>query len=128
MRHTAEILGATWDRRGVSREVILFGRWAVKLPKLTYGWQLFLCGLLANMQERSLATLGWPELCPVAFSLPGGWLVVMRRASPLDDATWATFDAAGFCTRPDGTMLAVEHKQDSFGLLDGRVVAVDYGN
>jgi hypothetical protein len=36
--------------------------------------------LLANMQERDLSKLGWPELCPVVFAVPGGRLVVMRRA------------------------------------------------
>ncbi len=67
----ARIVGAWWNRLGVTREVLLVGGFAVKLPKLTYGWKMFLCGLLANMQEREFASLRWPELCPVLFAVPG---------------------------------------------------------
>ena len=79
---------------GATRAVILVGRWAVKLPRPT-SWRLFLSGLLANMQEREFARTGWPELCPVLFSLPGGWLVVMPRAEPLTDGEWELLDIMG---------------------------------
>jgi hypothetical protein len=121
------VTGAEWNRQGITREVFLTRRHAIKIPKLIYGWQKFLCGLLANMQEATFARAGWPELCPVVFSIPGGWLVVMRRAEPLSDAEWAAFDAKAFCERPD-YWIPAELKQDSFGMLDGRVVAIDYGN
>lgn len=121
------IVGAWWNRFGVTREVILVGRIAIKLPKVTYGWKMFLCGLLANMQEREFSRLGWTELCPVVFALWGGWLLVMRRARPLTEAEWADFDAKAFCNRPDG-LVPAECKIDSFGMLSGRVVAVDYGS
>src|SRR5690349_2511949 len=80
-----------WIRTGVTREVFLTRRYAIKTPKLTGGWSFFLRGLLANMQERRLATARWPELCPMLFSLPGGWLVVMRRAEPLSQERWTAF-------------------------------------
>lgn len=121
------ITGAEWNRRGITREVVLTRRYAIKVPRMVYGWRMFLCGLLANMQERAFGRCGWPELCPVVFSLPGGWLVVMRRAQPLSAAEWAAFDAVTFCNQAH-RVLPVEHKQDSFGKIDGRVVAVDYGN
>lgn len=116
-----------WNRDGVTREVLLVGSWAVKLPKLTYGWRLFLQGLLANMQERQFAAAKWPELCPVIWGLPGGWLLVMRRAEPMTDAEWTKFDPERFCDRRDYRVPA-EHKRDSFGKLNGRIVVVDYGN
>jgi hypothetical protein len=121
------VTGAEWNRQGITREVILTRRYAIKIPKLIYGWQKFLCGLLANMQEATFARAGWPELCPVVFSIPGGWLVVMRRAEPLSDAEWEAFDAPAFC-ETTGYLIPAEFKQDSFGMLDGRIVAVDYGN
>jgi hypothetical protein len=74
-----------FNRTGVSRDVLCIGGWALKFPKLARGWRQFLIGLLSNMQERDLSKRGWPKLCPVVFALPGGWLVVMRRASPFSD-------------------------------------------
>ena len=110
---------------GATRTVLLIGRYAIKVPRCS-SWRTFLNGLLANMQERQFARTGWPELCPVLASLPGGWLLVMPRAAPMSDAEWCDFEPEAFCETESYT-LPVEHKQDSFGLLDGRVVAVDYG-
>lgn len=121
------ITGAEWNRQGVTREVILTRRFAFKIPRMVYGWRMFLCGLLANMQEREFGRLKWPELCPVVFSVPGGWLVVMRRALPLTDDEWFSFDPIPFCQQAHRP-LPVEHKRDSFAKIDGRIVAIDYGN
>jgi len=83
--------------------------------------------LLANMQEAEFARTGWAELCPVVFSIPGGWLVVMRRAEMLSDAEWQAFDPEAFCVGQE-RIIPAEFKKDSFGRLDGRIVAIDYGN
>lgn len=123
-----KIVGAWWVRFGVTREVVLFGSYAIKLPKLTCGWKMFLCGLLANMQEREFSAAGWPELCPVVFAAPGGWVLVMRRARPLTADEWARFDSKSFCERADGSLVPAEPKEDSFGVLDGCIVAIDYGS
>lgn len=40
---------------------------------------------------------------------------------------WVEFDAVAWRERPDGR-IPVEIKRDSFGILDGRIVAVDYGS
>ena len=118
-----------WKRAGAMREVFLVGRWAIKLPKLTSDWRQFLRGLLSNMEEREFSAKGYPEFCPVVFSLPCGWLVVMRRAEPLTDEFLAGFDRLQFIMPDDGRLFPeVEPKDDSFGMLDGRVVIVDYGS
>ena len=92
-----------WKRGGASREVICIGRWAWKIQKLTRGWQQFLIGLLANMQERDLSKRGSPKLCPVVFALPGGWLVVMPRGErPLIDAQADAFYYIEFLSFDDG--------------------------
>lgn len=133
-----------WKRNGVTREVLLTGRYAIKLPKLTGGWSFFLRGLLANMQERRCGAARWPELCPVVFSSPGGWILVMRRTEPLTEEGWKQFrreligdqalatDARRGFIKPwndasAGYVVPVDLKRDSFGLLDGFIVAVDYG-
>jgi hypothetical protein len=117
--------GVAW---GATRMVLLTRRWAIKLPRPTE-WRLFLHGLLANMQERMFWTMRDDRMCPVHFSLPGGWLVVMPFARPLTDEEWAAFDADKFCVgNEDDAMVPAENKRDSFGVLSGRVVAVDYGS
>jgi hypothetical protein len=114
----------TLNLRGATRHVLLIGSVAVKVPAL-WSWRLFLSGLLANLQERDFSRAGWPELCPVLCAAPGGWLLVMRRAEPVPDALEIDFEA--LMDRPDYRVPA-EAKRDSWGLLNGRVVAVDYGS
>ena len=89
-----------------------------------------LYGLLANMQERefsSITNIGrTPFACPVIMSIPGGWLNVMPRCEPLSDDQWDEVQS-----RCPGSFLPipVEYgKRDSFGVLDGRIVVVDYGS
>lgn len=110
---------------GATRAVLLTDRLAWKVPRMST-WRTFLNGLLANMQEREFSRAGWPELCPVYFSVPGGWLVVMPRCAPLTDLEWAQIDMRW--TEREDYVLPVEMKRDSFGRLLSRVVAVDYGS
>lgn len=118
-------------------------------------------GLLSNMQKTRFAAERWPELCPVRFSVAGGFLVVMPRARPLTDSEWQILNYRAFVTRgewyveenfdalasgwrqgdlgqplhslvlgnaePDAGIGPAECKRDSFGVLNGRLVAVDYG-
>ena len=116
---------------GSNRLVILTRRHALKIPNLRCWWR-FVWGLIDNMQERRVNGRGrWPTrhdgVCPILFSLPGGFLNVMPRARPLTDDEWAAFDPAEHCRR-DGYVISAEPKQDSFGVLSGRIVAIDYGN
>lgn len=107
---------------GASRLVVLVGPLALKFPRPT-PWRGTLLGLLANMQEREFARLRHPQLCPVLLALPGGWLVVMRRARPLTGQEFAALSPGDW----GGELAVVEFKRSSFGMLAGRVVAVDYG-
>lgn len=112
-------------KSGATRWVLLVGMVAIKMPRPT-GWSTFLRGLLSNMQERQFARAGWAELCPVLASLPGGWLVVMPRCRPLTCYEFNVLDTEAFINQRD-YVVPVEPKPDSFGWLNGRVVAVDYG-
>lgn len=104
--------------RSSTRTVLLAGSWAFKIPSFR-SWDGFLRGLLANMQEAEFSLTEWPELCPVSFSIPLGLLVVMPYCRPLSEEEWP--DRGEY-------MVPVEMKPDSFGILEGRIVAVDYGS
>lgn len=109
---------------GCTRDVFLIGRYAFKVPKLTSTWGMFLRGFLCNMQERAFSTLG-RGYCPVVWHIPGGFLVVMRRAEPLSREEW--FDLLDRLEADRLLFAVAERKQDSFGKLGGEIVAVDYG-
>lgn len=107
--------------------MILVGKIALKLPKPQL-WGNFLRGFLANMQEGTFSEIGWKQLCPVLYEAPGGAFLIMRRARPLTEQEWDEFDYNEFIETGDGYTVPVEMKPSSFGVLDGRVVAVDYGS
>lgn len=111
---------------GATRMVILTGKWAFKMPSIA-SWRLFLHGLLANMQEVVLSRSKLPGFCPVRYSLPGGWLLIMHRARPLTDTEFSEFDYSAWTDRGN-YVIPVENKISSFGVWNGEVVAVDYGN
>lgn len=114
-------------RAGVTRIVLLVGPWAIKFPRFGYGWRKGLQGLLGNDQEAMFwRETRWVQLCPVVWSAPGGFVLVMRRARALDDIEWEDFQLNGWIIEPGFDL--VEPKQDSFGVIGGRVVAVDYGS
>lgn len=114
--------------RGCTRVVVLLWRWAFKFPAVRYGWRNFLRGLLGNLQEIQANQFPCPEVCPIHFYVPGGFMVVMTRCRPLTDEEWAAFDPEAFCRKEDYVVPA-EYKQDSFGVMpNGRIVAVDYGD
>lgn len=93
----------------------------MKFPSLA-SWRDFLFGLLNNQNEA--ANCHRDGACPVLWACPGGWVLIMPRCEPLNDEAFAAFDHIAFHKR---TGLRVEHKPDSFGLLKGQIVAVDYG-
>ena len=113
-------------RNGVSRTVFLAGKYAIKIPSCRE-YRMFLHGLLANMQEVVFSKTGWPELCPICFYLPLGLMVIMPRCEPMLDKDFQNFDYEKFTVHDDYTLTYIENKPDSFGILNGKVVAIDYG-
>ena len=107
--------------RGTTRYVVLIGSWAIKVP-VFWRWGHFLRGLLGNMLERDvwrwsdLPTRRW--LCPVLFALPGGWLLVMRRAEVVASLTPSE--------RVELCRLFNDVHEDNVGRCDGQIVMVDY--
>ena len=111
---------------GTTRVVFLINQFAIKIPTIVE-FRLFLCGLLANMQEVQFSKTKWEELCSVVFYLPFGLMVIMKRATPLTREQYDSFDIDEFREKPN-YVVPVENKMDSFGILDGKIVAVDYGS
>lgn len=112
-------------RRGASRIVLLGAGLAFKFPTL-HSWRQFLRGLLANMDEAEFYRRGAAGLCPVEFALPGGWLTVMKQATPLSDAEWAQIESLEPEVFAGGFKVEIEHKRSSWGRIGAEIVAVDY--
>ena len=111
---------------GSSRTVILTKKYAYKLPYIGL-WKNFLWGLIANMNEVEFNRLKDPRLAKVIFHLPAGFLVVMKKAKPLGIHEWNRKKFAEFSARHKGFVLPTELKPDSFGYIEGKLVAIDYG-
>lgn len=115
---------------GISRKTFLIRGLAVKVPRVTYGYRHFLHGLLSNDSETNFSRAhDEPALrgfCPVLFSIPFGIMVVMPRVPTMSESDFATFDYIGFVNR-EQYIIPAEAKPDSFGYLNGHIVAVDYG-
>ena len=109
--------------RGTYRRVLLFGRYAVKVPRLRH----FVAGRRCNRWEREIwrvwrPIFSWQNICPVLASDPWGLVIVMPRAEQpvtFDDVKKATIDCY-----PE---FVVEMKCEDFWWVAGSVVAVDYG-
>ena len=113
---------------GTTRVVFLTKRYAIKFPALVE-WRLFLLGLLGNIHERKWSILQryCDKLCPVVYANRYGLVLIMLRAKPLSREQYFDIDFNDF-QKGDGFILPIENKQDSFGYLNGRIVAVDYGS
>lgn len=113
-------------RCGITRTVVLAGRWAVKVPSLrggSYGprsvlWSLT-AGIQANLSEREWS--GTPGTCPVRWSLLG-LVNVYRRCVPVPDGADVDYDSTGWPYDTD----RMDRKPDNVGYLDGRLVWLDY--
>ncbi|QIG74836.1 hypothetical protein EVC12_201 [Rhizobium phage RHph_I42] len=117
--------------KGSTRWVFLTRKHAIKIPTLN-SWRLFLHGLLGNMQEATFWTTKDDRLCPVLFALPGGFLSIMARCAPLSADSYENLDVETWASPDDSIAhdfkVPVEDKLSSFGVYDGRIVAVDYGS
>lgn len=98
---------------------------------LSEWWNLFYSGLKHNQQEvrrweeKGTQEISGVSLCPIRFHLPLGLLVVMTKADPLGrsptfpDEDFAAFHLIGKWQDTG--------KPETFGIINGKVVVVDYG-
>lgn len=120
------------DRRlalshGLTREVLLVGRWAVKVPTLRHGWRQAVLGALANVNERDLsaAAHGDPGLAAVVWASPMALVVVQERVAPVRGVMSAEDRMAlplrDFCGMPGADSHGIGRRDD------GTLVCFDYG-
>lgn len=111
--------------RGITRTVLLVGKWAIKVPSLRAHeagltgllWSISR-GILANQSE--LEWSGQPGLCPVRFSF-SGVVNIYPRCQPVEhEPTEAEYDAIAPFSGPS------DRKPHNIGLLDGAMVWLDY--
>jgi hypothetical protein len=115
-------------RTGITRTVFLAGRYAIKVPSMrglcerTMAGRLasMARGILANQRERQWHSYeGWDGLvAPVLHSWLGGLVQVYPRCEPLPDG----FEGA----LPELDPNPGDIKPDNYGLLNGRIVRIDY--
>jgi hypothetical protein len=117
--------------------VFLVGPYAIKLPNLHYRYPAALWGLIHNLAERNWwrafedSDDGWPHtmrqlLCPVVWGDRFGICTIMRRAEPLPK-TWDCPVVFEWLSSRFPYRCPAEKKRDSFGILNGEIVAIDYG-
>jgi hypothetical protein len=111
---------------GITRAVVLIGGYAIKIPSWRHGLRMFRCGMTSNKIEYLLYqrfTL-WQfseaeKMCPSIWCAPWGLLQVQRRVKPLDRDIRP-------CEECHLWKWSTDHKPENYGLLDGKVVCVDY--
>ena len=117
-------------KSGASRVVILLNKYAIKVPRID-SWRLFLYGLLGNIHEKQWQNQICKYLCPILFYVPGGFLSIMPRCEVKAglSAEFIKIVSKDLDTDISETILnIVEDKDDSVGILNGKIVAIDYGS
>lgn len=113
-------------RQGVTRLVLLIGKYAIKIPNFTYSHQNFLSGCLANHNERLFCKQykGMPQLDKVAYTYYSslfGLLNIQRRAEivPFDISSDRSIRESfrGVCH---------DFKNENFGFINDKIVCIDY--
>jgi hypothetical protein len=112
---------ARYSSAGLMRRVFLVGRYAIKLPRIWAFGSYFWRGRRANARELDIWRRHPDErLCPVLWASPFAFVVVMRRAVPVDEDRL-----------PEGWETPFLDYEDVHAgnvcVLDGRLVLVDYG-
>ncbi|MER2267170.1 hypothetical protein [Methylobacterium oxalidis] len=114
---------------GSTRVVVIAGDFAFKIARSA-------AHRACNLFEGRIWNEATPErrrmLCPVVHCLFDGWVLVMRAARPLTKEEAAAHLTAD--TYPDwdyvpgGEGEPFEYKASDWGMLDGRLVALDYSS
>lgn len=128
-------------RHGITRTVFLVGSWAIKVPSgrrmSTHGpvrgrLAGFAEGYLANLSELTWGRYeDWQgKVAPILHSWLFGVIQVYRRCEPMPEADWRWTDGDwsyhGDLALPYLFPELGDVKPDNFGILNGRVVRLDY--
>lgn len=115
------------ERKGITRIVLVFNTFVIKIPNFTYCWAHFLQGLLSNINESKTWKYNKNKhlLCPVIWTSYGGWILIMKKAivcrwlsengEEIDYSKWTAVDLGG------------DDKSQNYGVYKDRIVKIDYG-
>lgn len=125
---------------GSTRFVLLTKKYAIKLPRMNYGWRKFCEGLLANMQEYDVWRWNKSDLlCPVLRCF-GGFISIMprcdvdrheseiRNSPPVKDIIEAEQEQNIRYKKWIDAGYGGDDKCDNYGYLNGRLVKIDYAS
>ena len=105
------------NQSGVTRIVFLIGKYAIKMPRVKYGWRHFIQGVYSNLSEHECWNVSKSEwLCPVLFSF-AGFILVMPRIK-----ICKTDDELNNYPKEEGD----DYKPINYGYYNGKIVCVDY--
>lgn len=119
----ASIREMTINRQGVTRIVLVFKSFVIKIPNFSYRWDHFLLGVIGNIRENKTWKYNEDKrnlLCPVLWCSWGGWILIMKRASvckwneDIDYEPWVTAGLGG------------DDKPSNYGKINGKIVKIDY--
>lgn len=115
--------GSTIDLKvchGITRTVLLIGRYAIKMPTLRYGLDAWAWGIVSNISEREWQNYeDWQgKVVPVLRSWLGGLIQVYPRCERFDPSSMQYPQFSNFAPG--------DQKPDNYGVLNGSVVCVDY--
>lgn len=136
-------------KTGVTRWVFLTQKYAIKLPRPDYGWRLFVEGIRANLNEQEFYNIAkipdnqlskaLPHICPILWVSWGSWIIIMPRCEPLiiglvkfetrtgDIRHQLLSNSARECFLVMEKLVG-DHKDDNYGIYNGKVVMLDYGS
>lgn len=116
--------------KGTSRSVLLIGKYALKFPRCL-SWKAFVMGMLANINEAQWknAPNDW-HLCPLLYSNKFGLLNIMPRCKSIKHRGLYAVELARLSaiTPLSKSWYVYDAKPRNFGMLNGRMVKLDYGN
>lgn len=117
-------------KKGSVRIVLCFCGWAVKIPRFDH-YENFLHGILANLQENKFSKMKNKMLAPVIITGPFGIFIIMRKARILTKEDFSKFKSRIiFNARHSGLydLIMSDFKAANFGIINNKIVKVDYGD
>lgn len=120
------------NKKGVTRTVILTGRYALKFPSLHHTYAMFIEGIKANLNEGRF--VGFDRRAPIARTLYSnrfGLLNIQERVRPVRHAGLFKLALCEMCRKSDffsESFLMDDAKPENFGYSPTGLVKLDYGN
>ncbi|EBF1314447.1 hypothetical protein DEG99_01935 [Salmonella enterica] len=117
---------------GVTRTVILIGKYALKFPAIHHNYSMFIEGIRANLNEGRF--VGFDCRAPIArtlYSNKFGLLNVQERARTIRHAGLFRLALCEMCMKSDffnKDFLMDDPKPENFGYSSTGLVKLDYGN